>query len=125
MLRINNEMEGALELAAKAAIACVTAGVEFHISCDKSVLWADQLCEHVGGSVTSESNEQLAQRLGKMKGGTLRIIGDYDPQCFAPATIGNIPIVRSEVLSNGRIELLNYLREQSIAETVHRYGNII
>ena len=125
VLRINEGMDSMLETAARVAIACVTTGTQFQISCEKSVLWADQLCSHLGGKLYIESNEQLAKRLANMKGGTLRIVGAYDPHCFAPAVIGNIPIVRSEVLANGRIELTNYLREQSISETVHRYGNII
>ena len=125
VLRINKPLDNMLETAARAAIACATTGTQFQLSCDNSVLWADQLCDQLGGKLSIESNEQLAKRLSKLKGGTLRIIGDYDPECYAPAVIGNIPIVRPEVLANGRIELTNYLREQSISETVHRYGNII
>jgi RHH-type proline utilization regulon transcriptional repressor/proline dehydrogenase/delta 1-pyrroline-5-carboxylate dehydrogenase len=44
---------------------------------------------------------------------------------FSPEKIGNIPVLSSPVLANGRLELLNHLREQSISETVHRYGNIV
>ena len=54
----------------------------------------------------------------------MRIFGDYDEFKFAPAEIGNIPIIPATALANGRIELLNYLKEQSVSETVHRYGNI-
>jgi RHH-type proline utilization regulon transcriptional repressor/proline dehydrogenase/delta 1-pyrroline-5-carboxylate dehydrogenase len=28
-------------------------------------------------------------------------------------------------LANGRLELLQYLREQAVSETTHRYGNVI
>jgi RHH-type proline utilization regulon transcriptional repressor/proline dehydrogenase/delta 1-pyrroline-5-carboxylate dehydrogenase len=59
-----------------------------------------------------------------MKGGTLRFFGDYDEFKFAPSEIGNLPIIKPQALANGRIELLNYLKEQSVTETVHRYGNI-
>ena len=55
----------------------------------------------------------------------MRIAGDFDEAQFAPAEIGNIPIIDAHVILNGRIELLNYLKEQSVTETVHRYGNII
>ncbi len=37
----------------------------------------------------------------------------------------HLPVVDGEVLSNGRIELLNYLREQAISQCTHRYGNLI
>ena len=60
-----------------------------------------------------------------MKGGTMRILGECDPTSLAPEKIGNIPVVRPNVLANGRIELLNHLKEQSITEIVHRYGNIV
>jgi RHH-type proline utilization regulon transcriptional repressor/proline dehydrogenase/delta 1-pyrroline-5-carboxylate dehydrogenase len=36
-----------------------------------------------------------------------------------------IQLIDWAVLSNGRIELLHYHREQSVSETTHRYGNII
>ncbi len=71
-----------------------------------------------------ESEAELIQRLKSMKGGTMRIVGEYNEFDFAPAEIGNIPILPAPALANGRIELLNYLKEQSVSETVHRYGNI-
>ena len=83
-------------------------------------LWCDELDRRAGVEVVQETHAELAARLGPMKNGTLRFTDDYDKVQFSPAAIGNIPIVSSEVLSNGRIELLNYLREQSISETVHR-----
>ena len=37
----------------------------------------------------------------------------------------SLQLIDWEFLQNGRIELLHYLREQSISQTLHRYGNII
>ena len=37
----------------------------------------------------------------------------------------SLQLIDWEILANGRIELLHYLREQSISHTIHRYGNII
>lgn len=37
----------------------------------------------------------------------------------------SIQLIDWSVIANGRIELLHYVREQSISETTHRYGNII
>jgi RHH-type proline utilization regulon transcriptional repressor/proline dehydrogenase/delta 1-pyrroline-5-carboxylate dehydrogenase len=34
-------------------------------------------------------------------------------------------VLHSESLANGRLELLNYLREQSVSQVLHRYGNLI
>jgi RHH-type proline utilization regulon transcriptional repressor/proline dehydrogenase/delta 1-pyrroline-5-carboxylate dehydrogenase len=83
------------------------------------------LSQIFGAALISESEHQLAVRLSQMKGGTLRILGGYDAQVFAPAVIGNIPIISSKVFANGRLELLNYLKEQSVTQTMHRYGNIV
>ena len=125
MLRLNAHPEEAQEIAARVALACQTTGTRLHVSSQESAEWAREFCSTVGGELTVETDQQLVSKLAKMKGGTLRIVGSYDVNSFAPAVIGNIPIVRPTVLGNGRIELLNYLREQSVSETVHQYGNII
>lgn len=106
------------------ALACNTVGTELIISLAESNDSVAQLAKAAGISLSIESNEELVARLKTMKGGTIRIGGDYDVQVFAPAEIGNLPILPSSALANGRIELLNYLKEQAISETVHRYGNI-
>ncbi|MGI9517748.1 MAG: aldehyde dehydrogenase family protein, partial [Pirellulaceae bacterium] len=110
---------------AKAVVACRLCGVRLMVSLADKTAWADGLADKARIKVQVETDEQLARRLSQMTGGTLRIIGDYDAQVYAPKVIGNLPIVRSEVLANGRVELLNYLREQSMTEIVHRYGNIV
>ena len=110
---------------AQIAIACRTVETQMRLSVPSSNDWVEQLGSIRGIDITVESDDELVQRLNGMRGGTMRIFGDFDSQTFAPAEIGNIPIVDSTVLANGRIELLNYLKEQSISETVHRYGNII
>ncbi len=112
-------------LVAGLAVALKTVGTELHVSLPSSASWTDALSRASGAEVTFETDAQLVERLKNMKGGTMRIVGGYDAAQFAPGVIGNIPILPAEVLLNGRIELLNYLKEQSITETVHRYGNII
>ncbi len=126
VLRINESIDSAaLETVALALMASATVG------CPLEVSVADEVSANAIQSVFSdcqvkiESDAELASRLSKIKGGTLRIIGEYDIHEFAPKEIGNIPIVRPVVFANGRVELLNYLREQSVTEIVHRYGNII
>lgn len=36
-----------------------------------------------------------------------------------------LQVITSVPLANGRLELLGYLREQSVSETTHRYGDVI
>lgn len=107
-------------------LACQTTGVKCEISVpNRDGQLLNQIAAIFGATMTIETNEQLAQRLSEIKGGTLRILGDYAPATFAPTVIGNVPIVSSNVFANGRLELLNYLKEQSVSQTMHRYGNII
>ena len=108
-----------------AALACETVGTRLEISCSDDAEWLHVLNDECGVAVTIETDDQLVSRLAQMKGGTMRIYGDFDEQKFAPSEIGNIPIISAPVLANGRVELLNYLKEQAISETIHRYGNII
>jgi RHH-type proline utilization regulon transcriptional repressor/proline dehydrogenase/delta 1-pyrroline-5-carboxylate dehydrogenase len=46
------------------------------------------------------------------------------PEIFAAAHESGLFLARAPVLAEGRIELLWYLREQSISHDYHRYGNL-
>lgn len=107
------------------AMGAAVTGMRLLISIPAAADWAQRLADLDFVEVAIESDEQLAQRLAELRDGTLRILGPYDDVTFAPAVIGNIPIVDPTPLANGRIELLKYLREQSVSQTVHRYGNIL
>ena len=111
-----------------ALLACATTGTALSVSVEKLDDVLASLHMAIGFknfSLTVEPIEDLVKQLSKMKGGTMRLLGECDPTSLAPEKIGNIPVVRPNVLANGRIELLNYLKEQSITEIVHRYGNIV
>ncbi len=117
-------LEGRLS-AALVSLACQIVGLRFEISCPTVSTRLTEIAAATDAEIHTETNAELAQRLSIVKGGTLRIIGNYDEHEFAPSRIANNPIVSPKVFANGRIELLNYLKEQSMTETVHRYGNII
>ena len=124
LIRINESGDALLQVA-MAAVACRLAGVKLKLSLAKDEPWVREFKSLTGCSVARESLETLTAGLAKSSGGSLRILGEYDRQLLTPARIGNLPLVRPAVLANGRIELLNYLREQSMTEIVHRYGNIV
>ncbi|MEL7500277.1 MAG: bifunctional proline dehydrogenase/L-glutamate gamma-semialdehyde dehydrogenase [Planctomycetota bacterium] len=86
--------------------------------------WAKRFTKACGATFQEHHTIELVEQLKSMDGGTLRCFGVIDRNQFAPAVIGNLPIIENQPLANGRIELLNYLKEQSISETIHRYGNI-
>lgn len=112
------------ETIALIALACQTVATELELSIPADSAWVSQMATATNSRVVVETDDELVERLKSMKGGTLRILGDYDEHQYAPAEIGNLPIIEPHSLANGRIELLNYLKEQSVSETVHRYGNI-
>ena len=45
-------------------------------------------------------------------------------EIFSAAQESGLFLARAPVLAEGRIELLWYLREQSISHDYHRYGNV-
>ncbi len=113
-----------LEAAALISLACQTVGTSLLVSISEAHETIAKFAKSTGAKLQIESDDDLVFRLKTMKGGTIRIFGDYEALKYAPAEIGNLPIIAPIALANGRIELLNYLKEQSISETVHRYGNI-
>ncbi len=123
------DSEEAKMSAALTALACVTVGIEWELSFPIAPVWLSQFQDIVAVKHQLETETELATRMAQPStprlGSTLRVIGEFDCKNFLPAILANIPLVHSPVLLNGRIELLNYLREQSMTETVHRYGNII
>ncbi|MFL6089293.1 MAG: proline dehydrogenase family protein [Aeromicrobium sp.] len=72
-----------------------------------------------------ESSEAWLQRVGKERPGRVRLIG-------APAVLtaravegdSEVTLFADDVTSSGRVELLPFLREQSVSISTHRYGII-
>ena len=125
LLRFSEDWTGDCKInSSLIALACQTVGTQLLLSATQLDHELVRFAKSVGAKVVFETNEELVDRLREMKGGTLRFFGACDRSQFSPSAIGNLPILNSTALANGRIELLNYLKEQSISETVHRYGNL-
>ena len=128
VLRFCTSADFTVETIALALIATQTVGQELVVSCGESTAFIQDFLRktHSLFDLQIETENGFVARLSAFRRqASLRIVGEHDPQTFAPAKIGNIPVVNSVPLLNGRIELLNYLREQSMTEIVHRYGNIV
>jgi RHH-type proline utilization regulon transcriptional repressor/proline dehydrogenase/delta 1-pyrroline-5-carboxylate dehydrogenase len=78
------------------------------------------------GDVTTvvESEADLIRRIERGEMERLRVLSPVSLAVRAAANAHHVPIVDVPVVHNGRLELRHYLREQAIAHTVHRYGNI-
>lgn len=106
--------------------ASVMVGGEIEISAEHVFELAQELLEikELGLSVTIESQEQLIQRLSE---GVIQQVRMFSPpnaqlqEAFAKAAC-NVKV--AAMLANGRIELLNFLREVSVSYNYHRYGNL-
>ncbi len=74
---------------------------------------------------TDETTEEFAKRLPDIGVERIRVIGPVAPELRTAANAAGIHIVDCPVTSEGRIELLHYLREQTISRSMHRYGNLV
>lgn len=131
LLRINHLSAPLVPLViAQAALACSTCGVPLSLSVPPEALgsapaWWSRLSGEFGLEVTPESHADFCRRLGTLRDGTVRVLDPQAGEVFAPAEIGNIHVFSGPPFANGRLELLCYLREQAVSQTIHRYGNIL
>jgi RHH-type proline utilization regulon transcriptional repressor/proline dehydrogenase/delta 1-pyrroline-5-carboxylate dehydrogenase len=89
----------------------------------------ERLTEPWGAQVefVDESDEELARAITEQQTERVRFAApDRVPeQVFRAVGDSGIYLARAPVLAAGRIELLWYMREQSISIDYHRYGNLV
>ena len=75
-------------------------------------------------TVLEESIEQFLDSIGQWD--RIRVLSaDIDSRIFEKAAAQNIYVAFAKILNEGRLELLHYVKEQSISFEYHRYGSII
>lgn len=126
VLRINSN-DNSLDLLRAAAAASIV-GCHLEISAPTRLLqrfkdlpWPKSM-ENI--SWKSESNDDLLARIAKGEIKRLRFVGKPPTKLLEDASKAGCRIQISPVVGNGRVELLNYLREISISTDYHRYGNL-
>jgi RHH-type proline utilization regulon transcriptional repressor/proline dehydrogenase/delta 1-pyrroline-5-carboxylate dehydrogenase len=128
IVRIGYQTPNPVPQVALVLMACLITNTSLQVSSEQAMAPMNEFLQVLAPmkfSLEIESEAELASRLNRLAGGTVRLLSPVDRQVLSPERIGNIPIFDSPPLLNGRIELLSYLREQSVSEIVHRYGNII
>ena len=70
-----------------------------------------------------ETEEALSQHIADFE--RLRHLGQPSETLLRAAHAAHVPVLCDPVTRNGRLELRHYLREQTLTETLHRYGNIM
>lgn len=115
------------EIQARAAAAGVT-GALVIVSAPPG-LKSRAACVPPGAEVVEESDEDLVSRISKMPAHTTERIRYASPDRVPElvrlaATRAGVYLADEPILAEGRIELLWYLREQSVSHDYHRYGNL-
>ncbi|GAA1393764.1 bifunctional proline dehydrogenase/L-glutamate gamma-semialdehyde dehydrogenase [Luteococcus peritonei] len=98
--------------------AAQLAGCAVQVSADPSVALPAFVA---GTSVSHESDEQFSRRLASDRDVRVRVVGDPAGLVVANPSVA---LVTGPVLATGRRELLGFLREQAISQTLHRFGHM-
>lgn len=103
-----------------AAMTVGAVGDRFEISCDEEV--KGLLKDLMKCKVETEIAFIERVKLGQVK--RLRLISE--PSSELKTALGEmaVNVLKEPVMANGRVELLNYLREISLSVDYHRYGNL-
>lgn len=114
-------------MAATAVNTQVTLSLETTLPSETRAL-LESIADHLPGLVepVEESAEDLTQRIAHGHVKRLRQLrpADKDSLVIRAAAAAFTTIVDEPVVSDGRIECLRYLDEQSISHDYHRYGNL-
>ena len=107
ILRLEQPDDAAISLAKQAALVC---GVRLEISLG-----------------SEESGAALAARLPALNasGGFLRTVEAPSDTLLSAARNAGLNWISAPLIPQGRLELPRWLRQQSISETMHRYGNVM
>ena len=76
-------------------------------------------------TIDRESDESFGSRIASFGVDRVRILGAVSDELRVAAANAHIHLADAPVTASGRIELLHYLREQSISQTLHRFGNLV
>ena len=92
----------------------------------KRVLKAAEICgvHLLVSDASKESEEKFIDRLEKEKIRRVRLISEPSDQLKKALAEGACNVIRTPVVSQGRVELMHYLREVSLSVDYHRYGNL-
>ena len=72
-----------------------------------------------------ETSADFADRLPSLAVQRVRVVGTCEPELRVAANEAGVHIADDPVTAEGRVELVHYLREQSVSRTTHRYGNVL
>ena len=118
-----------------AIAAAVAVGTRFTLSLatdmprERMMMW-ETTADWLPGLIhpVEESSEQLAERISVSTSGAgvrrLRVLSQPNEVIRRACGLAFVTLISEPVLSEGRVECLRYLNEQSISHDYHRYGNL-
>ncbi len=101
-----------------AVIASTTVGGSLCISAEVPLEFQSSI------DTVIESDDTLIERMSGSNFSKLRMPGNTNVSIAAAAHAAGITVDTAPVIRNGRVELIHWLREQSVTECQHRYGLI-
>jgi RHH-type proline utilization regulon transcriptional repressor/proline dehydrogenase/delta 1-pyrroline-5-carboxylate dehydrogenase len=111
--------------ACKAAAAAAVTGTPLVVSSAGPRPALRERLERGGVRLVVESAAALAARADTLAGKRLRLLGTSEPEVLHAAADHGVDVLDEPVASHGRLELVRWLREQSVTTSLHRYGNVV
>jgi RHH-type proline utilization regulon transcriptional repressor/proline dehydrogenase/delta 1-pyrroline-5-carboxylate dehydrogenase len=109
----------------RALAAAATCGITLALSVDEHDVQGRAYAAALGEwPHVVESEQALAERLRRDGPRRIRVVGEIGDRLLEAAHEVGVHCEDSPVLTNGRIELLRYVREQVICVDYHRHGNL-
>jgi len=107
----------------KVCLAANAVGTPLTVSVDSNYKGIDEI-RASNCTILTESIDQFIDSIGKWE--RIRVLSvDVDRRIFEKAAEQNKYVAFAKLLNEGRVELLHYVKEQSISFEYHRYGSII
>lgn len=76
-------------------------------------------------AIGDEGPAAAVERAASLGAIRIRVVGELEPELRDRAAAAGIHVIDTPVTTDGRRELLTFLREQSVSRTLHRYGNLV
>ncbi|MGH9045727.1 MAG: aldehyde dehydrogenase family protein, partial [Acidimicrobiales bacterium] len=110
---------------AKAVAAATITGTPLLVSSMRPRRGLTATLARAGCSMEVETAGSFASRIAGAHGSRLRLLGPPEPEVVGAASKEGLSVWDEPVCSHGRIELVRWVREQSVSRSVHRYGTIV
>lgn len=108
----------------KTLAAGVIARGRIRLSGEEKVLTPFKTLDYLEFTIHEEEEREFIEILRNDNLNRVRILSPCSDGILQVCAEKGISLLRQPVVNNGRLELLNYLREVSISNAYHRYGNL-